>query len=95
MSTKQRQTRNLRLANQSVRGDGLRHFLEHHEVQEFFKRFEAECVERIAQCEANDDDERRDAGLKLTAMRSLHREMREIVNQGDRAKSKLENLENE
>ena len=93
MSGKQRKSRDSRLVDQAYRAEGLAPFLMHDDVQKFFELYEAGCVNEIAAAEANDDDARRNSGLKLKAMREFKKHMDNIIATGETAKKRLEELE--
>ena len=93
MSGKQRRERGTRLVDQAYRSEGLAPFFMHDDVQHFFSFYEAGCVNEIAAADANDDDARRNAGMKLQAMRRLKQHMADIIATGERAKVTLEKID--
>jgi hypothetical protein len=93
MSDRQRRERGTRLVEQAYRSEGLAPFFMHDDVQQFFKLYEAGCVNEIAVADANDDDVRRNAGMKLQAMRQLKQHIAEIIATGERAKVTLEKID--
>jgi len=73
----------------------MRTFISHVEVQGFFADYEARQVDEIVTRSPDDNEGRRDAALRLAAMRELKSAMEAIVSSGDRATRKLELLNNE
>ncbi len=94
MSDRQRRSRDDRLVDTAYRSEGLAPFFMHAEVQKFFDVYESKCVDRIAQCDANDVDAMHCESLKLRAMRELKKDMRSIITAGESAKQRLEKVEN-
>lgn len=93
MSERQKKERSARLVDQADRGNGLAPFLEHPDVEQFVKEYEAKQIKAIAAAAPSDDETRRDAGLKIQAIRALMDEMRGIVATGRRAAETLEGLD--
>lgn len=93
MSERQKRDRSTRLIEQAYRSQGLAPFFMHDDVQHFFDVYERGCVNEIAAADANDDDARRNAGLKLQAMRRLHQHMTDIIATGERARQTLEQID--
>ena len=93
MSDRQRRERGERLIDQAYRSEGLAPFFMHDDVQQFFAVYEAGCVNDIVAAGVNDDDARRDAGVRLVAMRQLKKHMAEIIATGERAKLALEKID--
>lgn len=93
MSERQRKSRDERLVDKAYRSEGLAPFFMHEDVNNFFAIYETGCVNEIAAADANDDDARRAAGMKLQAMRRLKEHMQNIISAGESAKQRLKELE--
>ena len=85
----------LRLVTAADRGRNLAHLVNTREVEQFFRDYERECLDMIVDANADDDGVRREAGLRLKAMRTFERELKSAVETGKRAQKKVEVLRNE
>ena len=83
------ESRFLRLVSTADRGRSLAEFMRSEEVLRFFAEYEDGCVQAIAECEPNDDEGRRNAGLKLQAMRALVKDIEAAVAASERAQKKI------
>lgn len=83
----------IKLVDVADRSRGLEALLKDPEVRSFFESYEHECMNMIADADADDDEARREAGLRLKAMRLMRRELESAVASGKRASEKIKELQ--